>query len=297
MTTENQTVEVRKLGKLIVGSMPLGNMDDITLRMLDALKTCDVLYVDYPTKYIDILIDKYDIKAEKRMLKSFHSCHADFDQIDQMVTDIRGGKKVLIVSSEGQLAVSDPGIQFIQECIRIGLPYQVLPGPNAGIQALVASGTSNGRVFIHPTIEPKNIEIEFPPLKDITHTTTVYIWGKDFPKVLDMIDKDFRWEFNGENLANKLISICCNLTTGNEFIVRDWANNIKNHPGIKKINETTLITLVLGEMLHTEECDHHICNSIRSLFPGQKYLGTPHKPIDRLVHRCTHPIEHGIYEQ
>ncbi len=49
-------------GKLIVGSMPLGNMDDITLRMLDALKTCDVMYVDYPTTYIDMLTEKYDIK-------------------------------------------------------------------------------------------------------------------------------------------------------------------------------------------------------------------------------------------
>ena len=282
-------------GKLIVGSMPLGNMDDITIRMLDALKTCDIMYIDYPTTYIDMLTAKYEIKTEKRMLKSFHSCHAEWDQVNEVLDLIKSGKSVLMVSSEGQLAVSDPGIQFIQECIREGLDYVVLPGANAGIQALLTSGTSNGRVFIHPTIEPKNVEVEFPPLKDITYTTTVYIWGKDFPKVLDIIDEQFRWEFNGENVANKLVALCCNLTTDKEFIITDWANNIKNHPDIKKINDTTLLTIVLGEMLHTEECDHHICNSIRDLFPGQKYLGKPHGPIDRLKHRCNHPVEHGIY--
>ena len=174
-------------GKLIVGSMPLGNMDDITLRMLDALKTCDIMYIDYPTTYIDMLTAKYDIKTEKRMLKSFHSCHAEWDQVNEVLDLIKSGKSVLMVSSEGQLAVSDPGIQFIQECIREGLEYIVLPGANAGIQALVTSGTSNGRVFIHPTIEPKNVEVEFPPLKDITHTNSLSMISRTFGKSLPHI--------------------------------------------------------------------------------------------------------------
>jgi siroheme synthase len=276
-------------GKLIVGSMPLGNMEDITLRMLDAFKTADIILSDYPTTYADALMKKYDIDKNLIILKSFHSCHADGEQVEFAMSAIEDGKRVLLISSEGQIALSDPGIQFIQECIRRGLPYQVLPGPNAGVHAYISSGLSNGKLLVHPTIEPKNVNIEFTPLKNIPSSLTVYIWGKDIPEIIDQIDKDYKWESEDEQFANRMISLCCNLTTQEEFIITDWAHKIKSHPDLKKIHQRTKVTVVIGELMHTEDCDHHICNSIRDLFPGQKYKGAPQKPIDKSKPWCDHP--------
>jgi 16S rRNA C1402 (ribose-2'-O) methylase RsmI len=283
-------------GKLIVGSMPLGNLEDITLRMLDAFKNADIILSDYPTTYADQLLEKYEINKNLIILKSFHSCHADREQLDYVISSIRDGLTVLIICSEGQVAVSDPGVQYIQECIRLSLPYVVLPGPNAGIQALVASGLSNGRVFIHPTIEPKNVDTEFPLLKDVQTSLTVYVWGKDIPKILEIIEKDFKWETDqNEQYANKLISFCCDLTLPTEFIVTGWAHEISKHPDLQKITTRTKVTLVMGEMMHMEDCDHHICNSIRSLYPGQKYLGEPQKPVDTTKFYCEHPKDPWTY--
>ena len=78
-------------GKLIVGSMPLGNMEDITLRMLDAFKTADIILSDYPTTYADALMKKYEIDKNLIILKSFHSCHADGEQIEFVMSAIEDG--------------------------------------------------------------------------------------------------------------------------------------------------------------------------------------------------------------
>jgi 16S rRNA (cytidine1402-2'-O)-methyltransferase len=280
-------------GKLIVGSMPIGNLDDITIRMLDALKTADYIYSDFPDMYITSLLIKHNINKEIHFLESVHSCHSEKNQLNDMMQMVKEGKTVLLIASEGQVALSDPGIQFIQECIINNLNYVVLPGANAGVQAIVSSGHSSGRVFILPTIEPRNFEKDFPRLRDITNATTVYISGKLINRAIEIIDTGFKWVKDGETAANRLVSLCCDLTKDNAFIITDWAHNIKNHSKISQINENTKLTILFGDLIHTDDCDHHICNDLRSIWPGQKFMGTPQKPIDRNTLRCRDWEEHG----
>lgn len=258
-------------GKLIVGSMPIGNLDDLTLRMVDAFFNCDYILSDRPSNRAEQILEKFKFKKKIILLNSVNSGYADMNQVNQMAEDIRNGKTVLLVASEGQVAISDPGVQFIQKCITEKLPYEVLPGPSSSITAYVASGLSNGRLFAVPTVENDRVEETFGMLKDVVYSTSVHIWAKDLKYAIDYIDKNYRW-YNPEEKrhhANRIIAICCDLTMPTEYVFMDWAHKIKNHPGFEKINNNTRVSIIISETLHTRDCEHMLCNMYRDFVPGQ----------------------------
>ena len=251
--------------------MPIGNLDDLTLRMMHYLSTCDYIISDRPVDQIQRVLEKFKFKKKIIMLNSVDSSYADMDQVNQVAKDILDGQIVLLVASEGQVAISDPGVHFIQKCITDKLPYEVLPGPCAGITAYVASGLSDSSVLIIPSVEKENIEETFNDLKNNKYITVVHVWAKDLEIIIDYIDKNYRW-FNeklNKYVANRIIAVCCDLTMPSELIFMDWAHKIKNNKNFSLINENTRVSLVLGEFLHTEDCDHRMCNMFRDLIPGQ----------------------------
>jgi hypothetical protein len=252
-------------GKLIVGSMPIGNIDDITIRMINAFKDCDIILSDNPSYMAEQILKKYNIEKEIVILKSENSGFAEESQLDLMESYINNGKTVVIVAAEGQVAVSDPGIQFIQRCIVKKLNYEVLPGPSSAMSAFVYSGLSSGRIFIHPTIERNEIDQKLGLIRNMPHPVAVHIWSKDLEHALKYIDFNFKWTDENGVIANRIIAICCNITMDNQFMVIDWCNKIINNDGLSKINGDTIITLVFGDVIHIDDCDHHVCNSIRAL--------------------------------
>jgi len=258
-------------GKLIVGSMPIGNLDDLTLRMVDAFFNCDYVLSDVPSNRAEDILKKFKLQKKIVLLNSVNSAYADIDQINQVASDIKNGKIILLVASEGQIAISDPGVQFIQKCIKDNLAYEVLPGPSSSITAYVASGLSNGRIFLVPTVEKEKIEETFRMIKDVQYTTSVHVWAKDLREVIEYIDKNFKWYNENEKIyhANRIVAVCCDLTMPTEHIFMEWAHKIKNHSGFEKINLNTRVSLIISETLHTKECDHLICNMYRDFVPGQ----------------------------
>lgn len=258
-------------GKLIVGAMPIGNTDDLTLRMVNYLSICDYILSDRPVDKIQEVLQKFKFKKTIVMLNSVNSSYADMDQVNKVARDVLDGQIVLLVASEGQIAISDPGVHFIQKCITDNIPYEVLPGPCAGITAYVASGLSDSRVLIIPSVEEEDIEKTFNSLKNSQYTTVVHVWAKDIEKIIDYIDKNYRWYDKEKNIyhSNRIIAVCCDLTMATEFIFMDWAHKIKNNKNFEKININTRVSLVIGEFLHTEECEHNMCNMFKDFVPGQ----------------------------
>jgi hypothetical protein len=253
-------------GKLIVGSMPIGNIDDITIRMINAFKDCDIILSDNPSYMAEQILKKYNIEKEIVLLNSENSGYADENQIQLMESYIENNKSVLLISSEGQVAISDPGVQFIQRCITKKLNYEVLPGPSSSISAFVYSGLSSGRLFIHPTVEKDEVDPKFGLIRNMSHPVAVHIWSKDLPKALKYINHNFKWiNDDGLTIANRVVSICCDISMPNNFMVMDWCDKIINNKDIIKIGEDTLITLIFSDVIHIDECDHHMCNAIRSL--------------------------------
>jgi 16S rRNA (cytidine1402-2'-O)-methyltransferase len=122
-------------GRLVVCPTPIGNLEDVTLRVLSALREADVVACE-DTRRTRVLLDRFGVKAR---LVSYHE-HNEQARAPELVERMREGRTVALVSDAGMPLVSDPGYVLVNACVAAGLPVEVLPGPSAAITALVASG-------------------------------------------------------------------------------------------------------------------------------------------------------------
>jgi len=122
-------------GRLVVCPTPIGNLEDITLRVLSVLREADVVACE-DTRRTRVLLDRYGVSAT---LVSYHE-HNERERSAQLVRRMREGETVALVSDAGMPLVSDPGYVLVQACVAAGLAVEVLPGPSAALAALVASG-------------------------------------------------------------------------------------------------------------------------------------------------------------
>ena len=121
-------------GRLVVCPTPIGNLEDVTLRVLAALREADVVACE-DTRRTRVLLDRYGVKAK---LLSYHE-HNERERAGELVSRMREGAVVALVSDAGMPLVSDPGLLLVQACVAAGLEIEVLPGPSAALAALVAS--------------------------------------------------------------------------------------------------------------------------------------------------------------
>ncbi len=122
-------------GRLIVCPTPIGNLEDVTLRVLSALRDADVVACE-DTRRTRVLLERYGVSAA---LVSYHE-HNERARATQLVERMHKGDVVALVSDAGTPLVSDPGFVLVRACIAAGLAVEVLPGPSAALSALVASG-------------------------------------------------------------------------------------------------------------------------------------------------------------
>lgn len=225
------------IGKLIVGSMPIGNTDDITIRMLNAIHDCDVIYSDYLPDNINNLLKSYQIEKEVVVLNSTNTMYADVSQVQDVVSLISRGKKVLLVAGEGQVGVADPGTQFVQACIEKSLPYTVLPGPSAFITAFVASGIVNGDFFI--SCNMSNPEQVLEKFRVSGTPVVVLVWQDKLTSILEYVRDCFS--------INKKITLACDMTMESEMFLTGTAKELLANPKFKLINQSTKIALVMHD--------------------------------------------------
>jgi 16S rRNA (cytidine1402-2'-O)-methyltransferase len=121
-------------GRLLVCATPIGNLEDVTLRVLAALREADVVACE-DTRRTRKLIDRHGIDAR---LVSYHE-HNERRRTAELTERMRAGETVALVSDAGTPLVSDPGYLLVRACVAEGLAVEVLPGPSAAIAALIAS--------------------------------------------------------------------------------------------------------------------------------------------------------------
>ena len=122
-------------GRLVVCPTPIGNLEDITLRVLSVLREADLIACE-DTRRTRVLLDRYGVSAT---LLSYHE-HNERERSAELVRRMGEGETVALVSDAGMPLVSDPGYVLVRACVAAGLAVEVLPGPSAAIAALVASG-------------------------------------------------------------------------------------------------------------------------------------------------------------
>ena len=125
---------MREGGRLVVCPTPIGNLEDVTLRVLSALRDADVIACE-DTRRTRVLLERYGVHAA---LVSYHE-HNERERAAELVQRMSAGEIVALVSDAGMPLVSDPGFILVQACVAAGHAVEVLPGPSAAIAALVAS--------------------------------------------------------------------------------------------------------------------------------------------------------------
>ena len=114
---------------------PIGNLADITLRALETLRKADLIACE-DTRHSRKLLTHYDID---KPLLSLHD-HNEKRRTPELVRKAAAGQRIAVISDSGTPCLSDPGHRLLRACIEEDISYEVLPGPNSVITALVASG-------------------------------------------------------------------------------------------------------------------------------------------------------------
>ena len=142
-------------GKLIVCPTPIGNLEDITLRVLAALRDANVVACE-DTRRTRVLLERYGVRAK---LVSYHE-HNEKGRSAELVKRMHDGETVALVSDAGMPLVSDPGFVLVRACVAAGLEVEVLPGPSAALAALVASALPADRWRFAGFLPRKRAELE-----------------------------------------------------------------------------------------------------------------------------------------
>ncbi len=122
-------------GTLYVCATPIGNLGDITLRVLETLKNVDFIAAE-DTRHSRKLLDFYQINTP---LVSYHE-HNEKHRTPELISRLKEGENCALISDAGMPGISDPGQILINACLKENLKIDVLPGANAAITALVLSG-------------------------------------------------------------------------------------------------------------------------------------------------------------
>ena len=122
-------------GKLIVIPTPIGNLDDITIRSLTMFKSLDLLLCE-DSRVTGKLLKHFELKVP---LRPYHA-HNEHKTYERIIEVIKSGSIVGLVSDAGMPGLSDPGYLLIREAIQQDIHIEVLPGANAALMAVIASG-------------------------------------------------------------------------------------------------------------------------------------------------------------
>ena len=195
-------------GRLVVCPTPIGNLEDVTLRVLSALRDADVVACE-DTRRTRILLDRYCVKAK---LVSYHE-HNERARSAELVGRMREGAVVALVSDAGMPLVSDPGYLLVRGCVAAGLPVEVLPGPSAAITALVASGLPADEWRFHGFLPRKKGELR-RELAEPGGTLVAFESPRRVPATLALL---------AEIDPAREVAVCRELTKVHEEIVRGSA--------------------------------------------------------------------------
>jgi 16S rRNA (cytidine1402-2'-O)-methyltransferase len=122
---------------LYVVATPIGNLDDITLRALEVLKSADVIAAE-DTRHSGNLLRHFEIR---KPLISYHE-HNEAMRSQELAERLAAGENVALITDAGMPGLSDPGARLIRKCIERDLPFTIIPGPSSLLTALAGSGFS-----------------------------------------------------------------------------------------------------------------------------------------------------------
>lgn len=191
-------------GMLYLCATPIGNLEDITFRVLRMLKEVDLIAAE-DTRNSQKLLNHFDIHTP---MTSYHE-YNKYDKAEYLVGLILDGKNIACITDAGTPGISDPGEVLVQKCYEAGIKVTSLPGPAACITALTMSGLSTRR-FAFEAFLPTDKKEREEVLKEMaaeTRTIVMYEAPHRLVKTLKLLS---------ERLGDRKVTVCRELTKRHE---------------------------------------------------------------------------------
>ena len=205
------------MGKLYVVPTPVGNLEDITLRAIRVLKEADLILAE-DTRTSGILLKHYEIK---NAMQSHHKFN-EHQTVEGIVSRIKAGETVALISDAGTPAISDPGFLVVRECVRNGIEVQCLPGATAFVPALVASGLPDERFCFEGFLPQKKGRMtRLKALSEETRTMVFYESPYRLVKTLSQFAEQFGPE--------RPVAVCREISKVHEECVRGTLGEVLAH--------------------------------------------------------------------
>jgi 16S rRNA (cytidine1402-2'-O)-methyltransferase len=248
--------EKENTGNLFICGTPIGNLGDVSFRLLDTLKQADLILAE-DTRTIRKLLSRYEI--EKKEIISYHQ-HSNSKKLDLIIRELKDGKTAALVSESGMPSISDPGYEIINECIKKGITVTAIPGPSAVLNALVLSGLPTDNFlfigFLPKSSEKRNSKIA--EISGLPYTLVFYESPKRIEKLLGELIK---------KLGDRQSAIAREMTKIYEETIRgrlsEVLNNIKERDSVK--GEIVLVVEGNQGELISKYSEDEIINKLMSL--------------------------------
>lgn len=134
--------DAEEAGRLILVGTPIGNLDDLSPRAVETLRTADVIAAE-DTRRTRALLSHAGIPAGRR-LRAVHGANETGAAV-RIVSEVRSGRRVAVVTDAGMPGISDPGATLVRACVDADLRVEAVPGPSSALTALVVSGLPTDR--------------------------------------------------------------------------------------------------------------------------------------------------------
>jgi len=204
--------------KLYLISTPIGNLKDTTLRAIDILSSIDVLACE-DTRKAGLLLKKLEIKSKPQLLSYYEE--NEVERIPQIVSLIKSGKNIALISNAGTPAISDPGFKLVRECIKKGIKVEVIPGASAVLSSLVLSGLPTDK-FMFLGFLPRKESKRKKLLTSLPKKTTIVLFVSPHRLVKRL--KELKSLFGDINIV-----VCRELTKIHEEVRREKINQLIKH--------------------------------------------------------------------
>ena len=201
----------------LVGT-PIGNMQDLSPRAVEVLSTVDLVACE-DTRRTGLLLSHFGISAK---LMSYHE-HNKASAGSKIIARLKEGQQVALVSDAGMPSISDPGEDLVKLCIEEGIDVTTVPGPVAGISALVLSGMDTRHYYFEGflPVETKDRKERISVVSETQVTTILYEAPHRLLKTLN--------DLSAAGMSERRISACRELTKKYEEVVRGTVSEVIEH--------------------------------------------------------------------
>ena len=219
------------MSKLFIIPTPIGNLEDITIRSLKVLEQVDLIIAE-DTRKTGHLLKHYNISTKLRSHHKFNEHHT----VNHIVTRLKTGEKIALVTDAGTPSISDPGFLLIRTCIENNIEVECLPGPTAFLPALVNSGLPNDKFCFEGFLPAKKGRKK--RLKELTNETRTIIFFESPHRLVHTLNQFIEY-FGPDRKA----SVSRELTKIHEENIRGNLSDLLEHYAEKSVKGEIVIIL------------------------------------------------------